>query len=69
MPELEDSNGDVRRDEAHERWLAMQSAYAEYMRAATTPVNIRPGAAVLASIVSLVRTRMTVPAAIVPLFI
>ena len=32
MSELEDPNGHVRRDEAHERWLAMQSAYAEYLR-------------------------------------
>jgi hypothetical protein len=36
---------------------------------ATTPVNIRPGTALFASIVSSVRTRMTVPAGIVPLFI
>src|SRR5436305_13396669 len=33
MSELEETNGPVPRDEAHARWLAMQSAYAEYMRA------------------------------------
>jgi hypothetical protein len=41
MPELEDSSGLVRRDEAHERWLAMQSAYAEYVRASEVFENSR----------------------------
>ena len=41
MPELEDPNGHVRRDEAHERWLAMQSSYAEYMRASEVFENSR----------------------------
>ena len=41
MSELEDSNGHVRRDEAHERWLAMQSAYAEYLRASEVFENSR----------------------------
>jgi hypothetical protein len=33
MSELEDLNGHVGQDERHERWLAMQSAYAEYTEA------------------------------------
>ncbi len=33
MVEGEDSQGPERRDEGHDRWLAMQSAYAEYRRA------------------------------------
>jgi hypothetical protein len=41
MSELEDSNGHVRRDEAHERWLAMQSAYADYLRASEVFENSR----------------------------
>jgi hypothetical protein len=41
MPELEDTNGSVRRDETHERWLAMQSAYAEYLRASEVFENSR----------------------------
>ena len=32
MSELENPNGHVPGDDAHERWLAMQSAYAEYLR-------------------------------------
>jgi hypothetical protein len=41
MTELEDSNGNVRRDEAHEGWLAMQAAYAEYLRASEVFENGR----------------------------
>jgi hypothetical protein len=41
MSELEDSNGPVHRNEAHERWLAMQSAYADYTRAAEAFENSR----------------------------
>ena len=41
MSELEDPNGYVRRDEAHERWLAMQSAYAEYLRVSEVYENRR----------------------------
>src|SRR5258708_1031455 len=41
MSELEDSNGRVRRDEAHERWLAIQSAYADYLRASEVFENNR----------------------------
>ena len=41
LPQLEDSNEPVRRDEAHERWLAMQSAYAEYLRASEAFENSR----------------------------
>jgi hypothetical protein len=41
MSELEDSNGPVPRDEVHERWLAMQSAYEEYMRASEVFENTR----------------------------
>jgi hypothetical protein len=33
VPQLEDSSGPIDRDEVHERWLAMQMAFAEYMRA------------------------------------
>jgi hypothetical protein len=41
MSELEDSNGPVPRNETHERWLAMQSAYAEYTRASEVFENSR----------------------------
>ena len=40
MAELEDSNA-LPRDGAHERWLAMQSAYAEYLRASEVFENSR----------------------------
>jgi hypothetical protein len=41
MAELEDSNVPVPRNEAHERWLAMQSAYADYTRASEVFQNSR----------------------------
>jgi len=41
MSVLEDSNGHVGQDEPHERWLAMQSAYAEYMRVSEIVKNSR----------------------------
>jgi len=41
MSELEDPNGHVLRDEAHERWLTMQSAYAEYLRVSEVFENSR----------------------------
>jgi hypothetical protein len=44
MSELEDSNGHVGQDEPHDRWLAMQSAYAEYMRVSEIVKNSRESA-------------------------
>jgi hypothetical protein len=41
MSELEDPNLHVCRDEAHEQWLAMQSAYAEYLRVSEVYENSR----------------------------
>ena len=41
MSELEDPNLHVCRDEAHEQWLAMQSAYAEYLRVSEVYENRR----------------------------
>jgi hypothetical protein len=41
MSEIEDANGRAPRDEAHERWLAMQAAYEEYMRASEVFENTR----------------------------
>jgi hypothetical protein len=43
MQDREDSHGLVRREDGHERWLAMQSAYDEYRRAseALEPPNHR----------------------------
>jgi len=41
MSEFEDLKGSVRRDETHDRWLAMQAAYAEYIRASEVFENSR----------------------------
>jgi hypothetical protein len=41
MPELEDSNEYVPQDEARERWRAMQTAYADYIRASEVFENSR----------------------------
>ena len=41
MSELQDPNLHVCRNEAHEQWLAMQSAYAEYLRVSAVYENRR----------------------------
>jgi len=41
MSELEDSNRPVGQNEPHERWLAMQSAFAEYIRVSEIVKNSR----------------------------